>query len=167
MAPADECLQVPPRAATNEQPTLAEALVKQIRRRNSIMHLAKGLTIATALAAVLTAAGLAPVQALDLTPQTMKPMAGMSFNLGTKHAASYFLADNGTCKLTLTVADAFDGNEVPSGTSTRFEVGIDSGKSARFDAIGGNALEFKCHVGAQAMSVETREQLAAYPPRAN
>lgn len=133
------------------------------------MKLTKELAIATALAVFSTGAGLGAVQASGGAPasQTMKPMAGVSFDLGTKHAVSYFLTDNGTCKLTLMVADAFDGNDVPTGTTTRFEVGIDAGKSARFDAIGGKELEFRCHEGAQAMSVEAREQIAAYPPRAD
>ena len=94
-------------------------------------------------------------------------MAGISFEIGTKHAVSYFLSDKGTCKLSLMVADAFDGEEVPRSQTTRFDVGIDDGKSARLEVAEGKALEFTCQPGAHAMSVKTLDQVAAYPPRSN
>ena len=39
------------------------------------------------------------------SPLIMKPLQGVSFDIGTKRAVSYFLSDNDACKLTLTLAE--------------------------------------------------------------
>ena len=64
------------------------------------MNSAKKLFVATALTGLLPGAGT--LQAADTSAlKTMKPMQSFSFNVGTKHASTYFLTDNGVCKLTL------------------------------------------------------------------
>jgi hypothetical protein len=42
----------------------------------------------------------------------MKPLQGVSFDIGTKRAVSYFLSDGDTCKLTLMLAEVVYGDEV-------------------------------------------------------
>jgi hypothetical protein len=79
---------------------------------------------------------------------TMKPLHGISLDVGTKRAVSYFLSKNALCKLTLMVGEAFTDDEVPADTATRFNVSIDPGKTA------------------QAMSLTTVNQVAAYSPAA-
>jgi hypothetical protein len=93
---------------------------------------------------------------------TMKPKHGISFDVGTKHVIGYFLNDNNLCNLTLMVAEAFNGDDVPSETAARFEVAIDAGKTARLDTAEGKSLEFACMADAQAMSVKALEQVAVY-----
>jgi hypothetical protein len=133
------------------------------------MELAKGRIVAALVVGLLTAAGMDAAQATEPAPalKTMKPMAGVSFDIGTKHAVSYFLSSDGACQLTLMVADAFNGNDVPKSKTTRFDVGIDGGESARLEVAEGKALEFTCQAGAHAMSIKALDQVAVYPPRSN
>jgi hypothetical protein len=127
----------------------------------------KTLFIATALAGLL--AGAATLQAAEAPAavKTMKPMHGISFDVGSKHAVSYFLADNGYCKLTLMVVDAPEGDDIASSPITRFESSIGSGAAERFDTGEGKSLEFTCQPGAQAMNVVAVDQVAAHADKTN
>ena len=83
-------------------------------------------------------------------------MQGLSFHAGTKHAVGYFLSDNGTCKLVLTLAD--EANFAP----TRVETDIDAGHSANYQLADGKSLVFGCQADTQQISVyslETRRAL--------
>src|SRR3972149_10726718 len=75
---------------------------------------------------------------------TMKPVHGISFDVGSKRAGSYFQNDRGLCNLTLMVAEAMNGDEVPGDTAARFEVKIDAGKTARLGEAEGEAIDFAC-----------------------
>jgi len=91
-------------------------------------------------------------------PLTMKPLQGVSFDIGTKRAVSYFLSDGNSCKLTLMLAEVVHGDEVNGLTATRVTVAIEAGKVAHLDTVEGKALEFKCQGGAHVMSVEASNQ---------
>lgn len=91
--------------------------------------------------------------------QILKPLHGISFPVGTKHAAGYFLSDNGVCKLVLTLADEPNWDEIPNFTATRHEAAIPAGKATQFNATEGKAIEFACQAGARAMSVKGTEQV--------
>lgn len=86
--------------------------------------------------------------------QTLKPLQGVSFHVGTKHAVGYFLNDSNTCKLVLTLAD--DTNYAP----TRFEASVADGSSTRYQLAEGKSLEFGCHDHAQVMKVNALEAVA-------
>ena len=120
--------------------------------------------IPAALATIALGLSASVAAADSSSALTMKPLHGISFDVGTKHAVSYFQANSGVCKLTLMVAEAFNGDQVPSATAARFEVAIDAGKTARLDTAEGKSLEFACTADAQAMSVKALEQVAAYSP---
>jgi hypothetical protein len=92
---------------------------------------------------------------------TMKPLHAISFDLGRKHAIGYFLSENGQCKLTLVVADAMQGDAIPTDEPLRFDVAINADKNARFDTAEGKALQFACAHGSEAMSVGEVSQVAA------
>ena len=126
------------------------------------MNTLKKIIAGTAFAAVLTLSAAAATQAAEMT---MKPLQGVSFEVEAKHAVSYFLRDDGTCKLVLTLAGEPDLGEVPSFTATRFEAAIAAGRMARFEVSQGKSLEFACHAGAQVMSVRGLEQVASSPGR--
>ena len=114
----------------------------------------------TAFAAVLfSLSNGAATQAPDVV--TMTPVQALSFNVETKHAVSYFLSANGTCKLVLTVAEAPDAEDVTKFVATRFEAAIDAGKTTRFDVITGKSLDFACQADAQSMSVTAVDQVAS------
>jgi hypothetical protein len=88
------------------------------------------------------------------SPLTMKPLQGVSFDIGTKHAVSYFLSDNNACKLTLTLAEVVHDDEVNGLTATRMTVAVEADKAANLYTAEGKSLEFKCQPGAHVMSIE-------------
>jgi len=126
------------------------------------MNSTKNTAIATALTAILSLSAFA-AQVADASPQrvmTMKPLQGVSFDVGTQHAVSYFLSEDGTCKLVVTLGAAPNWDEVASLTVTRFEAAVPARKGARFRSVEGKIIQFACHAGAKSMSVEGMEQVA-------
>ncbi|HEY8031471.1 MAG TPA: hypothetical protein VIF02_03570 [Methylocella sp.] len=101
--------------------------------------------------------GVAP-EAAPALPRTMRPLQGVSFDIGTKRAVSYFLSDGNSCKLTLMLAEIVHDGEVNGLTATRVRVAIEAGKAAQLDSVEGKTLEFKCHSGAHVMSVAASNQ---------
>ena len=101
------------------------------------------------VAVILSTISIAAAQA----DQTMKPLQGLSFHAGTKHAVGYFLTDKSTCQLVLTLAD--DANYAP----TRFETAIEAGKSTRYQLAEGKSLEFACQ--GPTLNVKSLETSAA------
>ncbi len=121
------------------------------------------IILATVATGILTLGGAGVSQAGDASsPLTMKPLHGISFDIGAKRAVSYFLSESGRCKLTLIIADAMKGDELPTDTPVRFEAAIDAGKGAQFDTSEGNALQFGCAATAQTMNVTEVTQVAGY-----
>ena len=86
--------------------------------------------------------------------ETVKPLQGISFHAGTKHAVAYFLTHNENCKLVLTLADDVRYEPV------RFEAVIADGSSKQHPFIKGTPLEFVCHDRGQAMTINTLEAVA-------
>jgi hypothetical protein len=99
--------------------------------------------------------------------RTMKPLQAVSFDIGSKRAVSYFLSEQGHCKLALAVADRMIGDEVPDDTPVRFDVDIDAGKDARFDTADGNSLHFACGAETRVVVISEVPQVAAYAGQAN
>jgi hypothetical protein len=104
---------------------------------------------------------------------TLKPMSGvgvsgqqflLNLRVGTKQAISYFQNMNGRCNLTIMVADAYDGQDVPNSSTVRFEVAIDSGRTARMDTAEGKSLEFACQPQAREMNVKPGNLVTLAPP---
>ena len=129
-------------------------------------------------AAFLTVAGLAtpsqPHAEKAHSIVTLKPMSGpgassknepflLDTKVGTKQAVSYFFNEDGLCRLTVMVAEAFDGEDVPLSTTVRFEVAIGDGERARMDTAEGKSLEFACQARAQELVVRAEVQIPAYP----
>ena len=71
-----------------------------------------------------------------------------------------FLSDNGACKLTLTLAEVVQDDEVNGLTAARMTVAVEVGKVAHFDTAEGKSLEFKCQAGAQVMIVNVLNRVA-------
>ena len=117
-----------------------------------------------AFVGISATASLGTAQAADpASPLTMKPLQGVSFDIGTKRAVSYFLSDGNSCKLTLMLAEVVHGDEVNGPTTTRVTVAIEAGKAAHLDTVEGKTLEFKCQGGAidERRGVESGHILAA------
>jgi hypothetical protein len=86
-------------------------------------------------------------------PQILKPIQGISFDIGAKRAVTYFLSDKGECNLVLTFADPINWNDLGSFAAKRFEATVPDGKATRFDSSEGKALEFACQSSATAMRI--------------
>jgi hypothetical protein len=54
------------------------------------------------------------------------------------------LSDNDACKLTLTLAEVVQNDQVNGLAAVRATVAVDAGKVAHFDTAKGKSLEFKC-----------------------
>ena len=121
------------------------------RRKREVFVIAFVGISATASLGTAQAAGPA-------SPLTMKPLQGVSFDIGTRRAVSYFLSDNHACNLTLTLAEIVHDDEVNGLKATRMTVPVDAGKSAHLDTAEGKSLDFKCQAGAHVMSVEVSNQ---------
>ena len=122
------------------------------------MRLRKRAAFAIAFAGISAMAGPAMTRATDSASSlTMKPLQGVSFDIGTKRAVSYFLSDDDTCKLTLMLAEVAHDDEVNGPTAARLTIAVEVGKAAHLD-VEGKSLEFKCQAGAQVMSINVSNQ---------
>ena len=110
------------------------------------MNTIKNIIVAATLSVALSVAAQAQ--------QGIKPVQGVSFHVGTKHAVAYFLNDNHGCKLVLTLAD-------DASAPSRFEAAIEAGKSTRYQITEGKALEFACQADGQAMDIKSLDTTAA------
>lgn len=117
------------------------------------MYPTKNIIVAAALSVIFCVAHFAAAQAAE-GAQTLKPLQGVSFHVGSKHAVGYYLNDSSTCKLVLTLAD--DANYAP----TRFEAAIQAGTSTRYDMAQGKSLEFACQADGQTMRIDALETVA-------
>jgi hypothetical protein len=96
----------------------------------------------------------------------VRPLAGLSFDLGSKKAVGYFVAESAGCNLTLLVGDsARDASEGAKGTvPARFNTLIASGRTARIDSGEGLSVEFFCSTGAKWLTTRVMEQVAYSVP---
>jgi hypothetical protein len=123
------------------------------------MRLRKKAAFAMAFAGISAMAGPAMTRATDsASPLTMKPLQGVSFDIGTKRAVSYFLSDGDTCKLTLMLAEVVYGDEVNVLAVTRMTVAVEADKAVHLDTAEGKSVEFRCQAGAQVMTINVSNQ---------
>src|SRR3984893_17645677 len=108
------------------------------------MRMRKRAAFAMAFAGISAMAGPSTTRADPASPLTMKPLQGVSFDIGTKRAVSYFLSDDDTCKLTLMLAEVAHDDEVNGPTAARLTIAVEVGKAAHLDTAEGKSLEFKC-----------------------
>ena len=122
------------------------------------MNSIKNIVTATILAGIASITATCASQA----GWTMKPLGAVSFDVGSKHAVSYFLSESGQCKLTLVIGDAMKGDALPTDAPVRFDVAVEGGKDARLDTGEGKSLRFACAPDSQAMIVNEVEEVATY-----
>ncbi|MFV0366838.1 MAG: hypothetical protein ACK5KM_00105 [Hyphomicrobiaceae bacterium] len=121
--------------------------------QNAVVALSCAVLIGSAAAAFAdTSSGL-----------KMTPRHGVSFDVGSKRAVSYYLGEGGVCNLTVLMADSNNLDEV-KGAATRVSMPVVPTKTARIDTAEGKTLEFKCAPSASAMSVKVLDQVAVVAP---
>lgn len=130
----------------------------------SFSSFSKSLLAAGALA-VAGATGLGTTAGIagDFSSATVvKPKAGLSFPIGSKHAVGYFLAERGGCDLTLLVGETGDAasDAVKGGTASRFSTLVAAGRTARIDTADGASVEFFCSTGASFLTTRVIDRVA-------
>lgn len=109
-------------------------------------------------------AGIASADAAEKRVNMLKPLAGVSFDIGNSHAMTYFVADQGMCNLTMVLAEILPDGEVPVSAGTRVNVSIGGGKHARIDTASGKSVEFTCAPGATMVNLRKLDSLAYSAP---
>jgi hypothetical protein len=90
----------------------------------------------------------------------MSPGKGLSLDIGTKHAVSYFEGKTEGCQLTVVVAKNADGEVSEDSPGTRFTALVSPGASAIIDAADGKSAEFRCGPSAKNMSARVFDRPA-------
>ena len=103
---------------------------------------------------IIVALTLSALSAGYAQAETLKPLQGVSFHAGSKDAVAYFLSENRTCKLVLTMADG-------AAQPTQFETAIAAGESINYELNEGNLLAFACQEDALAMTIKSESAIAA------
>jgi len=121
--------------------------------------------VATMLGGMLclaTDAGLSAAE--SWSPLTVKPLMALSLYAGPKHIVGYFLSADDRCKLTLMITERSDDEKDSSSAQTsRIQVAVDVGATARLDTGEGKTLQFLCEEDAQAMTASSVDRIAYYP----
>ena len=117
-------------------------------QKETAMYTTKNIIVAAALS-VLSFTHFGVAQASE----TLKPLQGISFHVGSKDAVAYFLSENGTCQLVLTMAEGAD-------QPTRFEAPIPGSGSTTYELAEGKSLEFTCQSDTQTMKIDALLTLA-------
>ena len=110
--------------------------------------------------------GAAPGHAGEFSSATIvKPKAGLSFPIGSKHAVGYFLAERGGCDLTLLVGETGEkaSEAAKGGSAARFSTLVAAGRTARIDMADGPSVEFFCSTGASFLTTRVFERVAYSP----
>lgn len=115
--------------------------------------------VVAALATIMTLASTAAVSAGEAVSLKMAARHGVSFDVGSKRAVSYYLAEGGVCNLTVLMAESTVEDEV-KGAATRVTIPVIPTRSARIDTAEGKTLEFRCAPSAQTMTVKVLGQVA-------
>ena len=117
-----------------------------------------------ALAAVVVAGASVAAGAAELNAHAvLKPVQGLTFDIGSKHAVTYYKPAAGICDLTLVMADRPNDDGTVATVASRLSVSVQPGKTARIDTAEGKSLEFGCAVGGTEMTVNTVKQVAWTP----
>jgi hypothetical protein len=122
----------------------------------------KSFAASVVFAALAVVHGSVPVRAEGGTELRVAPLKAIDLNVGAKRAIGYYLAENGSCNLTVMLSDVnyLDGS-TPS--ASRVNVNVAAGTSAKVDTIDGTTMQFKCAAGASDMTVNTFERFAYSP----
>lgn len=122
----------------------------------------KNSVASLAFAALGFAHGVVPARADGAKELHVTPLKAINLDVGIKRAIGYYLADNGSCNLTVLLSDVnyLDGL-VPS--ASRVTMNVAAGTSAKVDTIDGTTMQFTCSTGARDMTVKTFARVAYWP----
>ena len=118
--------------------------------------------IATTVLALVLGFNAANSAKADISSEmlTMKPLHGVSFDLGTKRAVSYFSSVAGHCKLVLTYAEPLVWDTPPDPVVTRFETDLLAGRTFRYASHENAIADFRCGAHAKSMTIKLLRHVA-------
>lgn len=119
---------------------------------------------ALALSGLALSQAAAPVQAGEGFAKSVTPFKAINLSAGTKRAIGYYVADAGTCHLTLQLADAYSDYANSVSEPVRVDVSVREGTSARVDSLAGPSLQFDCAQGASSMTIQPVDRTAYVAP---
>jgi hypothetical protein len=90
----------------------------------------------------------------------LRPLHGVSFDVGSSHAMAYFVAQGSSCNLTMVLTPIIGEDEMPIAAGTRINASIEGGKRAHIDTPEGKTVEFICAPGATMVSLRKLETVA-------
>jgi hypothetical protein len=124
-----------------------------------MMAAVKSITSSVALGGVALLSVSANATERDTTLKAL-PMHGVSFDIGSKHAISYFLVKDGNCDLTVWLVEISREDEVVPSTPARMAIAVAPGKTMQVGSAEGTVAEFACAANADSMSVRTFTEVA-------
>jgi len=114
-------------------------------------------TFITSLALLATMTGapaIQPVAAAGVSATaTYQATQAMSYVLGSKRAVGYFEGRDGTCRVTLMIAEAVDPDIAPVTSAARVRLSIQPGQSADLGSAEGEAMQLICGTDATTLQV--------------
>jgi hypothetical protein len=102
--------------------------------------------------------------AADDRTVTFKALAGISLDVGSKRVVGFYEVDAGNCLLTLMIADAIVGDDVPEFAPVRLHQSIAPNDTAAVDTPEGKSLQLVCKPKAREMTARVLDILAIYKP---
>ena len=142
-----------PRASVAHQKT-----VQPVMGAMTMMAAVKTVLLSVALGG-LALTGVAQAAERNTTQRAL-PMHGVSFDIGSKHAISYFLTKGGDCDLTVWLTDISHDDEAAPSTATRMVISVAPGGTMQVGSAEGTVAEFACAANAESMSVRTLTEVA-------
>ena len=126
------------------------------------MNSMKSAVACLAFVGLAVAHGAIPARADGAKELKVAPLKVINLDVGAKRAIGYYLADHGSCNLTVLLSDVnyLDGT-TPS--ASRVNVKVAAGTSAKVDTIDATTMQFTCATGAADMTVNTFQRYAYSP----
>jgi hypothetical protein len=114
----------------------------------------KSLYMAAVLLAGVTAAGPFGVAAAMAERTVVKPAAAFLGEIGGRHVVGYYMADAGSCAVTMMLADPAS-EDAPATAASRLTMTLQPAASAALDAGAGDRLAVTCGEGARNLIVDS------------
>ncbi len=144
----------------------AQPLASPVKSMKGAMTMTGTIKSIAASAALISLAlgGAVKAAEQDMTVRA-RPMSAISFDIGSKHATGYFLVRDGSCDLSVWLADKSSGDEIAIGTPARMTIPVSPGSTMFVSSAEGTAAEFACAPNADFMSVRILTEVAYSKPR--
>ena len=119
--------------------------------QSHLLLVALGASVVLSMAATFAAASkLSPDGPAD---RQYRPVQSISYHLGSKHAIGTFTRENGTCQVTMMVAEAVDPEVATPTSAARLRLSLQPGQAAGLDSEEGDSIDMTCGEAAETLIV--------------